>query len=388
MNKPPAIVLLTTSFPVLGDGSEAAGSFVSDFAEELARHITVRVVAPGTSSTRETSSDGVEVYRYQAQDKPLSTLKPWLPADALAIYRVLVNGELATRAAIQAGPTLHLVALWALPSGHWARRIATEFNVPYSVWTLGSDIWTLGRLPLVRGYLRTVLRSARTCYADGLKLADDTKQLGDRPVTFLPSTRKISRHRDAALKESPPYSLLFLGRWHVNKGVDLLLSALAGLDDEHWQRIESVRICGGGPLEGLVRCATKNLRDQGRPVEMFGYLDKAAAEEALLKADYLLIPSRVESIPLVFSDAMKLGCAVVATPVGDFPALFAKDAFGVLSTGCDIVAIQSAISMALHSPVTKFAAALANHAKAFDLSEVAARLLAGIGCQSELDENA
>jgi hypothetical protein len=43
-----ALVLVSTSFPVLGDGSEAAGSFVSDLAEELAKHLPVRVVAPGT----------------------------------------------------------------------------------------------------------------------------------------------------------------------------------------------------------------------------------------------------------------------------------------------------------------------------------------------------
>lgn len=51
MSAPRALVLIATSFPILGDGSEAAGSFVSDLAEELAKHPPVRVVAPGTRST-------------------------------------------------------------------------------------------------------------------------------------------------------------------------------------------------------------------------------------------------------------------------------------------------------------------------------------------------
>ena len=173
-----AIVLVTTSFPIHGDGSEAAGSFVSDLTEELARREPVRVVAPGATSAREQWSVGVEVFRFAAPERPLSTLKPWNPADLMAIHQVLRAGLDATRDAARAGATAHILALWALPSGYGARRAARESGVPYSVWTLGSDIWTLGRIPLVRGYLRGVLREARTCYSDGLRLAVDTRRIG------------------------------------------------------------------------------------------------------------------------------------------------------------------------------------------------------------------
>ncbi|MBK8122824.1 MAG: hypothetical protein IPK54_04560 [Dokdonella sp.] len=47
MTKSRALVLVTTSFPIAGDGSEAAGSFVSDLVEEVAVKTPVRVVAPG-----------------------------------------------------------------------------------------------------------------------------------------------------------------------------------------------------------------------------------------------------------------------------------------------------------------------------------------------------
>ena len=205
----PAIVLVTTSFPILGDGSEAAGSFVSDLAEELAKHLPVRVVAPGAHSTREHWADNVEVFRFAAPDKPLSTLKPWMPSDLLAIRRVLAAGEAATREAANAGPTAHILALWALPSGHWARRVSRQAGVPYSVWTLGSDIWTLGRIPVVRSHLRRVLRDAHTCYSDGLKLADDTRAICGREVEFLPSTassapapRRSSQRRRIACSSS------------------------------------------------------------------------------------------------------------------------------------------------------------------------------------------
>lgn len=367
-----ALVLVTTSFPIKGDGSEAAGSFVADLAEELAMHLPVRVVAPGRCSGRERWAEGVELFRYTAPGKPLSALKPWVPSDLLAIKRVLAAGETATREAVGYGPTAQLLALWALPSGHWARQISRETGVPYSAWTLGSDIWTLGHIPLVRGYVRRVLRDAHTCYSDGLKLADDTRAICGREVQFLPSTRRIERTRTAPLKTSPPYRLLFLGRWHPNKGVDLLLEALKLLHDDDWQRIEAIEICGGGPLEALVKQGVEELRGSGRPVELRGFLDKAAAEEAMLRADYLLIPSRIESIPVVFSDAMKLGCPVLTSPVGDLPRLVCEaPQCGLVAKAVGSIQYADMIGRALHQPAADFASGLAVMAQRFDLIALA-----------------
>ena len=190
MNETPAWVLVTTSFPIGNDGSEAAGSFVSDLAEELAHQVPVRVVAPGPRSVREAWAEGVEVFRFTAPDKPLSTLKPWNPGDLLEIRRVLGGGMDATGQAARAGPTAHILALWALPSGHWAQRVSSECAIPYSVWTLGSDIWTLGRMPIVRVYVRR--RTAARAHLTPMDTSrSDTKRLSGRDVQFLPSTRRM-----------------------------------------------------------------------------------------------------------------------------------------------------------------------------------------------------
>lgn len=377
MNGRRAIVMVTTSFPIRADGSEAAGSFVSDLTEELARHLPVRVVAPGPRSTRERWADQVEVFRFAAPNKPLSTLAPWRPADLVAIHRVLREGEHATREAVQVGPTSHILALWALPSGHWARRVSRETGVPYSVWTLGSDIWSLGRIPLVRGHLRRVLRDAHTCYSDGFKLAEDTRRIGGREVAFLPSTRRIERTRIAPLKSAPPYRLLFLGRWHPNKGVDLLIDALRLLHEDDWRRIEAVELCGGGPLESQVKQGIAELRASGRPVELRGYLDKAAAEDAILRADYLLIPSRIESIPVVFSDAMKLGCPVVCSPVGDLPRI-ATDV-GIVASAVSVVAWADALRAALATAPSTYQTGIASQSTMYSLDGLARQVLQTLG---------
>lgn len=370
-----ALILISTSFPAVGDGSEAAGSFVSDLVDELALHLPVRVVAPGPADAVEWRSECIAIYRYVAPERPLSTLKPWRPSDLRWIWKVLRGGQRAVDAAVAAGPSKQMLALWALPSGLWARRAARRSGLPYAVWTLGSDIWSLGRIPLVRYVLRRVLRDADVCYSDGLKLAEDTRRIAGRPVAFLPSTRKITLRNPPPPRSQPPYRLLFLGRWHPNKGIDLLLEALAMLTDADWQRIEAVEIQGGGPMEALVRERVASLQAAGRPVELGGYLAKPEAEAAIVRADWVLIPSRIESIPVVFSDAIKLGRPVVATPVGDLPELFQLLPFGIVAERIDASAFAAALQRLVVQPILGSIGGLALHSARFNIAATAATLI-------------
>lgn len=368
--------MVTSSYPMTADGREAAGSFVADLAEELARLMPVRVVAPGPEERIEGDRSGLCVYRYCAPDKPLSTLKPWHARDLASLVAVMKSGQQATELAISAGPVARLLALWALPGGHWARRTVARKGIPYSVWTLGSDIWSLGRIPVVRHQLARVLVEAETCYSDGLKLAEDTRRIAGRDVEFLPSTRRIESQRESPVRSIAPYRVLFLGRWHPNKGVDLLLEALGLLGEDDWSLIESVSICGGGPLEHEVRGEVERMRNSGRPVRLRGYLDKAEAETEIAAADYLLIPSRIESIPVVFSDAMKLECPVVAMPVGDLTALVSENGVGLLATNVTAAAYARALVMALRVSAAARIPHLQECARQFDLPSIARKLAA------------
>ncbi|GAA0714044.1 glycosyltransferase [Dokdonella soli] len=370
MSLRPALVLVTTSFPIHGDGSEAAGSFVSDLAEDLAQHVPIRVVAPGQQSVREEWAPGFEVFRYASPAKPLSTLKPWRPLEACETIRVLREGAQATRRAVEAGPTAHIFALWVLPSGYWARSAARASGVPYSVWALGSDIWSLGKIPGVRTVLRSVIRGAANRFADGLELGQDATRIGGRPFTFLPSTRRLEGQRTRPLASTPPYRFLFLGRWHQNKGIDLLLDALALLDDHDWTRISEVRIAGGGPMETLVRERVQALEAAQRPVRLSGFLDRVHATAALADADYLLLPSRIESIPVVFSDAMKMQLPVVSMPVGDLPGLIIDHGIGHMASDVTADAFARAMRGALDRAPCHCSQALSRMESRFDMNTV------------------
>ncbi|MBS7349384.1 MAG: glycosyltransferase [Comamonas sp.] len=364
MNKP-ILTLITTSFPISGDGSEAAGAFVADFAEELAKHVRVHVVAPGSHDIQERWSDNVQIFRFIAPSKPLSTLNPWRPTDALSTFQVLRSGMRATHLAAQGSS--HILALWALPCGAWAKRAAKELGISYSVWMLGSDVWTLGRIPVIRYVLARVIQQAKNAYADGYLLAKDAEKIADRPIAFLPSTRRIGMVQYPAPRSQPPYRLLFLGRWHPNKGIDLLLEALHMLTDVDWQQIEVVEIQGGGPMHAQVKVAIDALQAQGRPVVQGRYLARAEAEASIARADWVLIPSRIESIPVVFSDAMKMMRPVVAMPVGDLPKLLQRQLCGILTTKVTADAYSIALRHAIKSSTANYLKGAQAHAQNFDL---------------------
>ncbi len=367
------VALATTSYPdrIVESGQEAAGAFVADFAEALAQHCEVHVVAAADEDHVD-AAGRLTTHRFQVPQRPLSLLRAASPSDWPKIWASLRAGQRALDRVVDEVDFDHIFALWALPSGYWARRAGRRRGVPYSTWALGSDIWSLGKLPVVSSILRGVLRGAARRYADGLVLADDVAALSGMSCDFLPSSRRLET-APGALRGEPPYRLAFLGRWHPNKGADLLLDALAELDDVAWAKIEEVRYCGGGPLEEQVRAGVAELSAAGRPIALRGYLDRAQAVALYQWADYLIIPSRIESIPVIFSDAMQCGVPLVSTPVGDLPRLIESYAVGVLAEQATAAALADALRRALHSSPSAVASGLDRARNDFDVTAAAAR---------------
>ncbi len=176
-------------------------------------------------------------------------------------------------------------------------QAARRAGVSYSVWGLGSDIWTLGRIPLVMAHAAP---SHARSYAPVRGRHPTRKRYARDSVTGMRVPAQLARFpvvktRDIA--QRAPYRLAFLGRWHPNKGTDLLLDALHQLRDDDWQRIEAVRIAGGGPLVDRVVAEVDGLRDAGRPVYREGYLALNAATELFDWADFILLPSAYRKHP-------------------------------------------------------------------------------------------
>jgi glycosyltransferase involved in cell wall biosynthesis len=359
------ILLITTSYPFGDKGSEAAGSFVVDMAEELSSRMHVTVVAPGYDEENEQVNLNLTVERFKVKQLPLSLLKTSNPFHWKNIIDTLQSGEKAVYKAVNKNTIDHILAFWVLPSGYWAMNVGRQLKIPYSTWALGSDIWSLGKIPIVRNRLKKVLVNSQCNFADGYQLKNDVELTSGRSCLFLPSTRNVKIAKAKVLSTTPPYRFAFLGRWHHNKGVDLLMEAMLLLNETDWKRIDSVRIFGGGPLQAQVNSYVKQLQDQGRPVSLGGYIEKEKAVELFCWADYVFIPSRIESIPVVFSDAMKCECPVVSMPVGDLPRLLADYQVGILAKSVSADSFAAAINEILYLSPEIFAQGLSEAAEKF-----------------------
>lgn len=353
------------------DGSEAAGAFVADFVQEVAKQLQVTVVAPGTCN-HVLDRGRVSIQRFAVPKLPLSLLRPHNPLDWKSIAQTLSAGQQTVDTLMQKNSFDHILALWALPSGYWAMK--TPLQVPYSIWALGSDIWTLGKVPLVRTVLRSVLRKADLRFADGVALASDVTSISGKSCSFLSSSRVLECGQLNLKPATAPYKLVFLGRFHHNKGIDLLLQSLDLLDKSDLERIESIRIAGGGPLQADVEVAVRKLNEKGVPVSLEGYKNRDEARELLLWGDVVMIPSRIESIPVIFSDAMQAGKPVIAMPVGDLPALIHEHKVGMVAQRVDAQSfafllkgksLHQAINQAPNTPAAAEKFSVAASARAF-----------------------
>ncbi len=348
------IVIITTSYPITSDGSEAAGAFAHDFVAALAKEASVSVIAPGQDNEIKNNGD-VTIYRYWTpQGKPLSTLNPLNPVQLVQIARVLLAGFRAARMLHKSEAKLDFIfCLWIFPSGLWGSWLARKRKINYGTWSLGSDVWRLSRIAGLRQLLQSILSGSLVNFADGHQLCSDVKELSKEHCEFLPSCRNMPV-LEKSINTTGPYKLGYLGRWHENKGTDILLDALSQLDEKAWDNISLVTIAGGGPLDELVRQGARELSDLGRPVEVKNYLGQEEAAEFIASHDYILLPSRLDSIPVIFSDALGNSSPLVSTPVGDMPALIDRYQCGVLADGFSASEFARAIKVAVSSNPGQF----------------------------------
>ncbi len=124
-------------------------------------------------------------------------------------------------------------------------------------------------------------------------------------------------------------------------------------------------MAGGGVQNQLVNEQCKKYIDKGLPVELSGYLSKDAAVQYLKSLDILVIPSRIESVPVVFSDAAQLCVVIVSTPVGDLKQLIEDFSCGEVASMVDAPALLDALRVTLRGDYSQYEDGLSNAAKFF-----------------------
>ncbi len=327
------ICIITSSFPSSVNEAKSAGVFVRDFALLLAeQNFDVHVLAPLTkSSTYDDDRVHVHFYSGFAGEMGLSSYNPNNPVHLIKLLNVVISGVRFTSRFVKQNKIDLCLAMWAVPAGFFAYVAKIFSKTPYSVWALGSDIWKIQEYPFGKFILRKVLKNASNLYADGLQLAQDVKEISGMRCEFLASSRILSKdlqESDYTHFDPSKINFMFLGRYHQNKGIDLLIEAITLLSKEEREK-SLFHIFGGGPLESKIKKMVKE-RNLESNTFVNSYLDGNKVFAYMSKSDFVVIPSRIESIPIVLSDAMKSNKPVVLTNVGDMGKLASKYKIGFI----------------------------------------------------------
>lgn len=135
------------------------------------------------------------------------------------------------------------------------------------------------------------------------------RSAGGRDVRIVPLP--VDRHTFFPGEKREPFTVLFVGRLHPQKGIDRLARIARSLlgEDRHLE----IRIVGAGPQEDVVAPLTKDPR-----VRLLHRLERPQVAAEMRAAHVLLAPSRSETFGFVAAEALASGTPVICTPTNGF----------------------------------------------------------------------
>jgi len=302
--------------------ADYAGAFIPGFVSALVeRGCEVTVVTPDKAGTKEPPADhAVRWFKWAGSDRPIVALDLRSPRDLQRIFSLLREGERALSQLVDAQLVDSCFALWAVPGGYLARR-ACGGRIPYSVWALGSDIHVWARRPAAGWIVRDVLRHAAHRFADGVELAGEVRRVSGLDCDFLPSARRLPAPAPLPKALGSGVNFLFVGRLEPVKGADVIVEAVlqlirSGMDVR-------LTMCGTGSLFPALQQQIEDGR-AGHRVQLLADVTGDVVAALMSACDCLVVPSRNESIPVVFSESLQAGIPLLVTDVGDMGDLARK----------------------------------------------------------------
>ncbi|MCK5210988.1 MAG: glycosyltransferase, partial [Cyclobacteriaceae bacterium] len=155
-------------------------------------------------------------------------------------------------------------------------------------------------------------------------LASQMNKHGIRRITTIPNLVEESMFKSISSKqENKSFTFFALGRMVPQKGIDILLKAFSQLKNG-----AVLRIGGDGKYLNTYKNLTGKLQIEDK-IEWLGELDRKQTLHEFQNCDAFVLPSRHESMGVVFAEAMACGKPVIGTICGG-PEEFINESNGYL----------------------------------------------------------
>ena len=336
----PKICLITNRYPAHAD--DVASPFVRDFHLGLKeKELELSVFTPFYHTQKTDWVEDVIRFHWWGGEKVVGSLNVFNPKELLQLFSFLRNGKRQFLEHLKKNKPDSCLALWALPSGWFAYQAKKELGIPYSVWCLGSDIYVWAKKPILRSIIRKVLQEADYLFADGFDLKEKTEKISGKRCLFIPSMRRLPPISEEKEQLDPAkFNFLYVGRWEKKKGLDELLRAF-GLIKSKLSSV-NLHILGWGGFEKKMKKLIKKLKLENE-VKIVGKVSTNLVANYIKQSDCVTIPSKSDSIPLVFSEALQMGTPLIVTDVGDMGYLVKKFGLGKVVPPGDIQKLAQAM---------------------------------------------
>ena len=250
-------------------------------------------------------------------------------------------------------------AHWMHPDGVAAILLGKWLNLPVVLTAMGCDINLYSQDPILVKQLRWAIKNATRVTAKSQALVKEMQALcphDHEKISNIPNgvdasafnfanVQKDKIREQLGLHQDETY-LLYVGRLSHEKGLDVLIEALASL--KYQQKLNCRVLLGGaGELKESLMQQVDHHQLQAN-VEFLGKLSHQQVAEYMASSDGFCLASRREGLPNVILEAMAAGLPVVASRVGGVPELIDEKS-GIMVSPEDPQALAKGIDELLNS---------------------------------------